>query len=110
MVAAIGAVLGLSGLNASTAQANSQFGCPYPYVCVYEGYHWDGKIVAMFKDVTSYYQYTTPRTFYSVVNTRNDDTVWVQHSGGSPFCIQPNMQGGGGDTITGIRISSSASC
>ncbi|GHE26759.1 hypothetical protein GCM10018781_79190 [Kitasatospora indigofera] len=102
---------------ASAAHADSQDGCNYPYVCIYNGYEANSPIVAMFRDVTSYYQNTTHRTGFSVVNTRNDDTVWIRWTLGTMTyydCLtpatQPNNSMAAIGTITGIKISDSASC
>ncbi|MFE2915773.1 hypothetical protein [Kitasatospora indigofera] len=60
---------------------------------------------------------TTHRTGFSVVNTRNDDTVWIRWTLGAMTyddCLtpatQPNNSMAAIGTITGIKISDSASC
>ncbi|GGV47809.1 hypothetical protein GCM10010495_76980 [Kitasatospora herbaricolor] len=106
-------VLATSLTGASAAHADSRSGCSYPYACIYTGTGADGSIIAMFRDVTSYYQNTTHETGFSVVNTRNDDTVWVRWTNGpitNYDCLTPNNSIGAIGTITGIRISDSATC
>ncbi|KJS63293.1 hypothetical protein [Streptomyces rubellomurinus] len=120
-LAATGAV-GLSMLTTSLvgatgAHADSQDGCPYPYVCIYAGPD-SSTIVAEFRDITSYYQSTYHGPGFSVVNTRNQDTVWLRiDHGGGPLdyeCLtnasQPYNSLGSSGTLTGIMISSNTSC
>ncbi|MFE6868745.1 hypothetical protein ACFVFS_19570 [Kitasatospora sp. NPDC057692] len=120
-LAATGAVgaslLGLSLVGATGAQADSQDGCPYPYVCVYDDYTNDARIVAQFRDITGYYQSTYHGPGFSVVNTRNQDTVWIRMNYGAGDiyrCLSNATQGynsiGSMGTITGIKITSNTSC
>ncbi|GGU98365.1 hypothetical protein GCM10010495_06460 [Kitasatospora herbaricolor] len=113
-VAASMASLSIAG--ASTAHADSQYGCQYPYVCIYAGGTVNGSIIGMYRDVTSGYQ-NTSRTNVAVLNTRNDDTVWLRYvSGGTTYytCLEPATSIYNGAsiyaTLTGIRISDSPTC
>ncbi|WP_052434310.1 hypothetical protein [Streptacidiphilus melanogenes] len=104
-------------VGAGSAHADSQDGCGYPYVCIYAGTSVTGPIVAEFKDYTSYYQSTNHGPGFAVVNTRNQDTVWIRSTyGGTTMysCLSNagsvyNSMGSIG-TITGIMISSNTSC
>ncbi|GAB7184968.1 hypothetical protein ATKI12_4799 [Kitasatospora sp. Ki12] len=120
-LAATGAVgvsmLAMSLVGATGAHADSQDGCPYPYVCIYDGPS-SSTIVAEFRDITSYYQGTHHGPGFSAVNTRNQDTVWlrVDYGGGSVGyeCLSnashdQNSIGSLG-TVTGIMITSNTSC
>ncbi|MGA5818331.1 hypothetical protein ACPC54_10780 [Kitasatospora sp. NPDC094028] len=120
-LAATGAVgvsmLTMSMVGATGAHADSQDGCPYPYVCVYNGPS-SSTIVAEFRDITGYYQSTYHGPGFSVVNTRNQDTVWlrIDLGGGSMDyeCLtnasQPNNSLASIGTLTGIMITSNTSC
>ncbi|WP_042434721.1 hypothetical protein [Streptacidiphilus anmyonensis] len=103
-------------VGAGSAHADSQSGCSYPYVCIYGGTSVNDPIVAEFRDYTSYYQSTNHKNF-AVVNTRNQDTVWLRidyGSGPTYTCLtnasQPNNSIGSSGTLTGIMISSNTSC
>jgi hypothetical protein len=105
------AAVSVSVAGAPPAQADSAYGCIYPQVCIYSEPTVNSPIVGRFQDVTSHWQRpNNPQTGFSIVNTRNDDVVFIQYSTGSTYCIKPN--GGVSDirTITAIRISSSAIC
>ncbi|MEU9047859.1 MULTISPECIES: hypothetical protein [unclassified Kitasatospora] len=102
--------LAMSMVGATSAEANSQYGCPYPYVCIYGGGGSSYPIVAEFKDVTDYFQNTNHGDVWWVVNTRNQDYTHIQRSDGFVFCVPPNGNLGGGGTITGIMISNGGSC
>ncbi|WP_328721892.1 hypothetical protein OHT52_21965 [Streptomyces sp. NBC_00247] len=109
------AVAGMSVTGASAAHAEAPtHGCPYPYVCFYlnNSALLAGTPVSMFKDVTSGYQAVTPRPHYGVVNTRNDDVVYLRLQDGTSICLPPNTSTvfANAFSVTGIRISYSASC
>jgi hypothetical protein len=96
--------------------ANSQWGCNYPYVCIYSGGFSD-PIVGRFKDVTPGWQYfPQPRTGeWTIVNTRNDDVVyylyrWSWENFDRVDCIMPNQNIGAIATLRAIRIDSANYC
>ncbi|MFG2873261.1 hypothetical protein [Streptomyces sp. NPDC048338] len=109
------AVAALSVTGASAAQAEgSTHGCPYPYVCFYVSNSAlnAGTPISKYKDVTSSYQAVTPRPHYGVMNTRNDDVVYLRLQSGGSICLPPNTSTVFADAyvVNGIRISSSATC
>ncbi|MGW0933289.1 hypothetical protein [Streptomyces sp. NPDC002644] len=84
--------------------------CSYPYVCFFK----NGVKIGQFQDVTSTWQDLPSRPSgpgLVVQNTRNDDVAYIRWSGGATTCIPPNssftVTGG---TLTGVRISSAATC
>jgi hypothetical protein len=82
-------------------------------VCIWGYSQATGAPAAMYRDITSYYQYTTPRNPFSVVNARNDDTVHLHidyGDGDTVCCLNPNESVGSIGTITGIRIDARSSC
>ncbi|MFG3224750.1 hypothetical protein ACGF07_08220 [Kitasatospora sp. NPDC048194] len=102
---------------AQSASANSYGSCPYPYVCIYNNTSTSGNPSAAYKDQTSYFQYVSPRTPFSVINTRNQDSVEIQYTAfGNSFtaCVSPNGQlyssTLGSPTITGLRIDVGNAC
>ena len=107
------AATSMAGASAARAEPPTQ-GCPYPYVCFYV----DGNAliagtpISKYKDVTSAYQAVTPRPHYGVLNTRNDDVVYLRLQSGGPVCLPPNTQTvfTNAYKVTGIRISSSSTC
>ncbi|WAP55668.1 hypothetical protein [Streptomyces sp. S465] len=105
--AALGATLSFGTSSASAAPADT---CVYPYVCIHRAV--DGVIIGRFQDVTSEYQPLPSRpTHVYLVNTRHDDVVYVRSADGVVFCAAPGVSVGLGDLVlTGIRISSSATC
>ncbi|MER7773123.1 hypothetical protein [Kitasatospora sp. NPDC096140] len=116
--AAVGvSVLTMSLAGATGAQADSQDGCPYPYVCIYDGPSSE-TIVAEFRDITSYYQNTNHGPGFAAVNTRNQDTVWLRIDYGSGTIGYQCLSNASHDqnsissigTITGIKITSNTSC
>ncbi|WP_051711416.1 hypothetical protein [Streptomyces sp. NRRL S-350] len=115
--AAVGvSALAMSLLGTTGAHADSQDGCPYPYVCIYNGPS-SSTIVAQFRDITSYYQSTYHGPGFSVVNTRNQDTVWlrINYGAGDTYTCLSNASHdqnsiGSLGTLTGIMISSNTSC
>lgn len=82
--AVIALMLGVAGALVATqpASAGSAKGCPYPYVCFYDGYPGSGswRIDGKFKVVTSSPQWITGSTVYStyvykrVTTTRRSST------------------------------------
>ncbi|GAA2626422.1 hypothetical protein [Streptomyces vastus] len=93
---------------AAAAPSGAQATCPYPYACIIK----NGSIIGRFRDVTSGWQNlpSRPRGPLQVVNTRNDDVVYIRYSSGSTACITPNTTWSTSSTLTGIRISSSSTC
>lgn len=89
-------VAAVVGLPAGSASAAPYGDCPYPYVCLYEGAFNGGHLIARYGD--PYYQNLHPwqqNRADSVVNTRNDDSVWLLDTGSSPdryICIPANSQ------------------
>ncbi|MBG0568245.1 hypothetical protein [Actinoplanes aureus] len=114
------AILGSAAalVSPAPALATSQYGCNYPYVCVYGGNgDWvSSNIVGRFRDITSGFQYaSTNRSPFSVVSTRNDDTVYVLYrNGGENFdrvdCLLPNEGAFYNSTFRGIRIDDRPGC
>ncbi|MET7645864.1 hypothetical protein ABZS83_19965 [Streptomyces sp. NPDC005426] len=91
LLASAGLASALVPLAASSASAASQYGCSYPRVCVYGGTFASGTIIGWFQD--NGYQ-NMPRSIQNdpdaVVNTRNDDSVWLIDTGANPdryICI-----------------------
>ncbi|MFD5337457.1 hypothetical protein [Streptomyces hawaiiensis] len=89
-----GLAAALTPLTASSASAASMHGCSYPRVCVYEGSYSGGSVIGWFQD--TYYQ-NMPTAIQNdpdaVVNTRNDDSVWLLDTRPSPdayICIPKN--------------------
>ncbi len=84
--------------------------CSYPYVCLFK----NGVKIGQFKDVTSTWQNLPSRPSgpnLVVQNTRNDDVAYIRWSGGSTACIPPKRSFTvSSGTLTGIRISSAATC
>ncbi|MFI9588685.1 hypothetical protein ACIHCQ_44555 [Streptomyces sp. NPDC052236] len=101
----------LSLAGAPSAQAGSAYGCNYPEVCIYSEPTVNSRIIGRFRDITPNWQrLNNPETGFSIVNTRNDDTVFVQRSNGIYTCIRPNGGISSIETITAIRIRASAIC
>ncbi|MET9557402.1 hypothetical protein [Streptomyces sp. NPDC006645] len=92
---AVGLAATLTPLTASPAAADSAYGCSYPRVCLYSGSYSSGSIIGWFQD--TYYQ-NLPTSIRNlpdaVVNTRNDDSVWLLDTGYAPadayICIPKN--------------------
>ncbi|MEU3985296.1 hypothetical protein AB0F77_35420 [Streptomyces sp. NPDC026672] len=84
----------LTPLTASPASAASMHGCSYPRVCLYDGAYSGGSPFGWFQD--TYYQNIPSggqNRADAVVNTRNDDSVWLLDTGASPdayICIPRN--------------------
>ncbi|GAB3951338.1 hypothetical protein [Streptomyces sparsus] len=91
---AVGVAAAALPLAASPAQAASMHGCKYPNVCLYKGSYTSGSIWGRYQDpgyqsMPSAYRNVTD----AVVNTRNDDSVWLLDTGPSPdryICIPRN--------------------
>jgi hypothetical protein len=118
-VAAVSAsAFSMSVVGTGSAHADSAYGCPYPYVCIYGGPSVTDPIVAEFKDYTNYYQSTNHGYDFSILNTRNQDTVWIRwnYGSGDQYTCVPNashapyngMSAVG--YVTGIMITSKTSC
>ncbi|MEU6594080.1 hypothetical protein ABZ923_33540 [Streptomyces sp. NPDC046881] len=105
--------MSLTGASAARAEGPTQ-GCPYPYVCFYvdDDALLAGRPISKYRDVTSAYQAVTPRPHYAVLNTRNDDVVYLRLQSGGSICLAPNHQTVFTDSyvVNGIRISSSSTC
>ncbi|CBG70514.1 hypothetical protein F3K40_22450 [Streptomyces sp. LBUM 1478] len=112
-VGAAVAAMSLSGASAAQAEAPTQ-GCPYPWVCFYVDNDAliAGRPLSKYQDVTSGYQAVTPRPHYGVLNTRNDDVVYLRLQSGGSICLGPNSQTvfANAYVVNGIRISSSSRC
>ncbi|MFI1508787.1 hypothetical protein [Streptomyces sp. NPDC020597] len=112
-VSAAVAAMSVTGASAAHAEPPTQ-GCPYPYVCFYADDHalLAGTPLSKYKDVTSSYQAVTPRPHYGVLNTRNDDVVYLRLQSGGSICLSPNSQTvfSNASVVTGIKISSSPTC
>ncbi|WP_251094335.1 hypothetical protein [Streptomyces sp. Caat 7-52] len=109
------AVVTMAMTSASAAHAEPPTqGCPYPYVCFYVDNDalLAGRPISKYKDVTSGYQAVTPRPHYGVLNTRNDDVVYLRLQSGGSICLEPNTQTvfANAYRVNGIRISSSSTC
>ncbi|MFI6209892.1 hypothetical protein ACIBAI_26510 [Streptomyces sp. NPDC051041] len=91
---ALGATAAVVLLTASPAQAASMYGCSYPYVCLYNGSYSAGSIWGRYQDPGYQSMPTAYRNITdAVVNTRNDDSVWLLDTGPSPdryICIPRN--------------------
>ncbi|MFN8074590.1 MAG: peptidase inhibitor family I36 protein [Kineosporiaceae bacterium] len=109
-VAGVGAamsVLLVAGVGlAPSASATAYRDCPYPYVCLYNGTYSAGTKLVQYKDA-KYQNLPTDKQNQadSVVNTRNDDSVWLLDTGSSPdryICIPANGRVNLGDyTLSG---------
>ncbi|WP_238431932.1 peptidase inhibitor family I36 protein [Streptomyces cavernae] len=84
------------------AQASSYRDCSYPYVCLYNGAYDSGSKLVQYKD--TYLQTLSndrKDKADSVVNTRNDDSVWLidtrSQSNSRYLCIPANTQVNLGD-------------
>ncbi|WP_328837047.1 hypothetical protein [Streptomyces europaeiscabiei] len=107
------ATMSVTGVSAAHAESPTQ-GCPYPYVCFYLDNNalLAGTPISKYKDVTSAYQAVTPRPHYGVMNTRNDDVVYLRLQSGGSICLSPNAQTlfANAYVVNGIKISSSSTC
>ncbi|MET7651247.1 hypothetical protein [Streptomyces sp. NPDC005486] len=107
------AAMSVTGTSAAHAESPTQ-GCPYPWVCFYVDNNalLAGTPISKYQDVTSGYQAVTPRPHYGVLNTRNDDVVYLRLQSGGSICLSPNSQTvfANAYVVTGIKISSSSTC
>ncbi|WP_037674730.1 hypothetical protein [Streptomyces griseus] len=107
------AAMSVTGASAAHAESPTQ-GCPYPYVCFYVDNDalLAGRPISKYRDVTSGYQTVTPRPHYGVMNTRNDDVVYLRLQGGGSICLRPNQSTVFADSavVNGVKISSSSTC
>lgn len=81
----------LTPLTASPASAVSMYACSHPHVCLYDGAYQNTDMFSWFGD--TYYQATIGDRADSVVNTRNDDSVWLIDEDETPdryICIPRN--------------------
>ncbi|MET7940692.1 peptidase inhibitor family I36 protein [Streptomyces sp. NPDC005302] len=83
------------------AQASTYRDCAYPHVCLYNGAYYNGSKLVQYRDT---YAQNLPSNRKdkadSVVNTRNDDSVWLidtRSSGSRYLCIPANTQVNLGD-------------
>jgi len=94
VLAVVGSVLTAPVVTATPAQAGSYRDCSYPYVCLYSGSYSSGSKLVQYQDAL-YQNLASNRQNQadSVVNTRNDDSVWLLDTGASPdryLCIPAN--------------------
>ncbi|MFI2431325.1 hypothetical protein [Streptomyces sp. NPDC018693] len=90
----VGLAAGSTMLTAPAASAVSMHGCSYPNVCLYDGSYQSGSIFFRFQG-TAYQNLPVSgqNRADAVVNTRNDDSVWLLDTGPSPdayICIPRN--------------------
>lgn len=64
-------------LTAPSASADSMHGCSYPRVCLYDGSYQNGSIFSWYQDTTYQRIIGGGNRVDAVVNTRNDDSVWL---------------------------------
>ncbi|MBQ0826601.1 hypothetical protein [Streptomyces tagetis] len=107
---ALGAAASLGTATASAAPATTTATCAYPYVCIQRIS--DGAIIGRFQDVTSGWQALPSQpSNVNIINTRHDDVAYIRYANGSQACVTPNSTFTiTGYVLTGIRISSSATC
>ncbi|MEU8752077.1 hypothetical protein [Streptomyces chartreusis] len=80
-------------LTAPPASASSMHGCSYPQVCLYDGSYQNGTKFSWYQDTTYQAIIGGGNRVDAVVNTRNDDSVWLIDQGASPdayICIPRN--------------------
>ncbi|MGW6009964.1 hypothetical protein [Streptomyces sp. NPDC055210] len=80
-------------MSASPASADTMHGCSYPRVCLYDGSYTSGSIFSYYQDTTYQAIIGGGNRVDAVVNTRNDDSVWLIDQGASPdayICIPRN--------------------
>ncbi|KOG30544.1 hypothetical protein [Streptomyces resistomycificus] len=90
----VGLAASFTPLLASPAAAASMYDCTYPQVCVYEGPYASRNVNGSFQS-TAYQNMPTgiQNDPDAVVNTRNDDSVWLIDTRPSPdayICIPKN--------------------
>ncbi|MFB7270938.1 hypothetical protein [Streptomyces sp. NPDC056244] len=108
--AVLGTAVSLGAGPASAASAATTASCAYPYVCIQRLS--DGAIIGRFQDVTSGFQSLPSRpSNVNIINTRHDDVAYIRYANGSQACVAPDSTFSiTGYVLTGIRISSSATC
>lgn len=110
-------VTGLMAVSAGTAVAvptsasilpRAAASCAYPYVCLFK----DGLKIGQFQDVTTDWQPlpSQPSGTITITNTRLDDTAHIRFSTGSTICLPPEYTIDVAGPLTGIRISTAATC
>lgn len=106
----LGTAVTLGTGSASAAPATTAATCAYPYVCIERLS--DGAIIGRFQDVTSTWQSLPSKpSNVEIINTRHDDIAYIRYANGSQACVAPNSTFTiTGYVLTGIRISSSATC
>jgi hypothetical protein len=83
----------LTPLTAPPAAASSMHGCSYPRVCLYDGSYQNGSTFSWYQDTSYQAIIGGGNRVDAVVNTRNDDSVWLIDQGASPdayLCIPRN--------------------
>ena len=110
LAASVGTAVAAPRTAAAPAQAAAS--CAYPYVCLFK----DGAKIGQFQDVTSGFQSLPSRPTGTssspivVTNTRHDDVAYIRFSTGTTVCLPPVYSIDFTRVLTGIRISSSATC
>jgi hypothetical protein len=87
-------------LTAPSASASSMHGCSYPRVCVYDGAYSGGSPYGWYQDTSYQAILGGGNRVVAVVNTRNDDSVWLIDQGASPdayICIPSDTAANLGD-------------
>jgi hypothetical protein len=82
-----------TALTAPSASADTMHDCSYPRVCLYDGSYQSGSIFSWYQDTTYQSIIGGGNRVDAVVNTRNDDSVWLIDQGASPdayICIPRN--------------------
>ncbi|MFJ8881833.1 hypothetical protein ACIRJR_00285 [Streptomyces sp. NPDC102402] len=82
-----------TGLAAPSASASSMHGCSYPRVCLYDGSYANGSIFSWYQETKYQAIIGGGNRVDAVVNTLNDDSVWLIDQGASPdayICIPRN--------------------
>ena len=102
--------LGIGSASATPATPTVTASCAYPYVCIQRLS--DGVIIGRFQDVTSTWQSLPSKpSNVNIINTRHDDVAYIRYANGGQTCVAPNSTFYiSGYVLTGIRISSSATC
>jgi hypothetical protein len=89
----VGLAATLTPLMASPAAASSMHGCSYPRVCLFDGSYQNGSIFSWYQDYSYQNIIGGDDRVDAVVNTRNDDSVWLIDQDASPdayICIPAN--------------------
>lgn len=94
-VAGLSVALAASSLTATAPRAEAAgSGCSWPYVCIYDvagtpSTVTSAHLVGRFKDITSAYQNVVNRPKWTVINTRQNDSVYVKMTDGAYECLYP---------------------